>query len=163
MTRFHTPKYRLTKMLAEAGGKTVGDAIREAEARVDSLADDCLLSVDGSLGEIDRAFATLARGYDTAALTALYEASNSLVGIAAAAKLVALDRAAYSLCDLADRMGAAGVFDREALAVHVHALHLFRAHEASSGDFDATSVLIGLRRVRDKFVGHEAPVSQVRH
>ena len=160
MTTYHFPKYRLAGLLRQPGGKFVAEALRDAEAAVVTLRDRCLAYVDDTLAQMTAAQAELVRGSDALALRTIYDASNSLVGVAAAGGLVALDRAAYSLCDMTDRMIQRGTIDTEVIKLHVDALRLFRGMETSPVQVDVRSVLEGLRQVRDRYQRASADTSR---
>ena len=147
--RFVKPQYKLSQQIDEPGGRTVQVAIQSAEEGVGTLKAACVAAVDKQLGELDQAFAVLPDTFDDAAMGKLYHCSTSLIGICSAADLKEMDKAAYSLCDLLDRMTASRRMERGAIAVHVQALHLLRRPPAS---LQLKEVLQGLARVRQKYV-----------
>lgn len=148
---FTVPNYRLSKLLRQSGGKSVAAAVKDASDGVASLAQDCLKSIDELLVEIDRGLKAFAGAPDkAAAANALYKLTNQLIGLAGAARLDEMDRAAYSLCDLLDRMSRARRWDVDAVAVHVQALHLLRNPNALGSVQSLAAVLVGLKKVRDK-------------
>ena len=153
---YHFPQYRLAKLLRQPGGKAISDALADAQAGLESIKGGCLDSIDGSLASIDALWTSLPTAPDSAGLMTLYAEVNVVIGVASAAGLTEMDRAAYSLCDLLDHMASTGRCDRESIGVHIRALHLLR-HPEQLGKGDAVQlVLLGLRRVRDKYAAADA-------
>lgn len=152
---YYRPKMKLAKLLREPGGKTVGEAVKDANAGLESISADCLNEVDAGLGRIDAAFAAIPTGFDIEALHGLYTAVNGLIGLPGIVGLSEMETAAYSLADLIDRMMAAGRFEREAVRVHVQALRLLRRPDVL-GLTAVGEVLAGLAQVRDKYRNIEA-------
>ncbi len=159
MIKYYFPKYALAKQLRQPGGKAVAEALIDANAALAALRPACLEHIDRTLRRMEKAFESLDGDESGRALGLIYEAANDLVGPAATARLVAMDRAAYSLCDLADRMATSGAVDTQALRVHLNALQVFRSLEATGEAFDPVPVLLGLRKVRDKYGAVTAPTA----
>lgn len=150
MTQFHHPRHRLTQLLREPGGRSIADAVSAATENVGALADRAGTFVDKTLAQLDAAFASLPAAFDAAALAPIYQHANNLIGAASAARLAALDRTAYELCDLIDRMSANGRWDVQAIKVHIDALHLFRRSDL--GEAAVQGVTAGLKRVRQHYL-----------
>jgi len=160
LTKLHRPKYRLAELLGEPGGKTVAEAVKAAENGLMALSGNCLDFVDLALKRIDDAYAALPAVREEGAMTQLYRVADELIGVAATAGLTTMDRAAYSLCDLIDRMSGVGAWDREPIRVHVDALHFFRRFELAGDQAEIREVLQGLRRVCEKFCADNPPPSE---
>jgi chemotaxis protein histidine kinase CheA len=159
---FTLPNYRLSKILRQPGGKTVAAAVKDAEEGVAALAEACLESIDEGLLEVDRYRKAFIESQNKApAATALYDATNGIIGLAGAAGLDEMDHAAFSLCDLLDRMTRAGRWDADAVVVHVQALHLLRHPDVLGGAASVQMIVDGLKKVRDKVLaGVEEPGSE---
>ncbi len=147
---FTFPTYRLAKILRQPGGKSVAAALKDAEEGVAGLVEPCLAAIDVAMKAIDGHLASMTAGSTAAAADRLYKEANGIIGLASAAGLPEMDRAAYSLCDLLDRMQAAGRWDRSAIVVHVQALYLLRQPSALGSDGSVRLVLLGLKKVREK-------------
>lgn len=152
---FHFPRYKLARQLRKPGGKTIAAAVNDAQAGLDAIKDDCLATVDQTLLQIDQMVERLKSTQAGHNLMALYEEANSLVGIAATSGLVEMDGAAYSLCDLIDRMTNNGRCDLEPIIVHVRALHLLRRPDQLGQGGAVREILLGLRQVRERYVADE--------
>lgn len=154
--RFHTPRFRLSEQLREAGGKTVADAVQDAGAGLESIAAACLAALDKALVELERDIAALPAKFDETAMGALYHKVNDMIGVAGAAGLPDMDRAAYSLCDLIDSMRVGQRVGADAISVHLQALQLLRRPDALGGEAAVKQILGGLSRVRQKYAPPKA-------
>lgn len=154
---FHFPEYKLTKLLRKPGGKTVANAVAEAQKGLGLLAGDCLAEVDKIIGELDPACAALGASPTREQLLALYEIAVRLVGLSSVAGLVELDRVAYSLCDLVDRMIVSERAALEPIMVHVGAINLLRQRREQLSEEALGQIAAGLRKVRDKYAGGDTP------
>lgn len=145
------PKYKLAKLLRQPGGKTMAQAVEDAEKGLLTLAVPCRETLDRALTAVDQHLAAFLSAPSKATGNALYREVNDIIGVAATVGLNDFDQAAYSLCDLLDRMQEADRWDRDAIRVHVQSLHLLRQPEALQ-DQSLKAVLEGLARVREKFM-----------
>lgn len=149
---FTFPVYRLAKILRRPGGKTIAAALGEAEEGLAGLQVPCLEAIDKALASMSVGLETLNKDKRADASLALYKEVNAVIGLATAAGYPEMDRAAYSLCDLLDRMQESNCLDIEAIRVHVQALHLLRQPEALGGEASVRRILLGLKQVRDKVI-----------
>lgn len=145
-------KQRLTTSLQLPGGKTLADAIGDAEAGLRNLAGVCEACVSDSLAAIDAAFGRLPDRFDHDALMALYRPSSEIVGSSAVTGMVALDKAAHGLCDLVHWMTTHGACDRWVIQAHTDALHAFRSHGASLTPSQTRDLLGRLSQVREQYM-----------
>jgi len=150
------PEYRLAKLLKQPGGKSVADAVKDAETGVASLADRCRDARETALKALDAAWAQADRAAPRLCdLDALYDRANALIGLGAPSGLPLMDEVAYSLCDVADAMRRHEAPSAEPISVHVHALHLIHHMEGQPAAFAAMAE--GLRQVRDRVLGALSP------
>ena len=148
---FHFPKHRLSTLLKKPGGKTVADAVTAANQGLATIQADCAAAVAELLVGLNSLWAARRESLDQPALEELYKECNRLVGVADAAGLVALDRSAFSLCDLLDRMMASDRWDRESIEVHIQALNLLQNPQFASQAVVVREVLLGLGEVRARY------------
>jgi hypothetical protein len=139
---------KLAKIARQPGGKTLDEAVRTAEMRVESVRERCV----ASLAEKAEQLAKVAAG-DRAAnpqgiLDGLYKISNAIFGVAGVYGLDALAESSCSLCDLLYRFSSGEVVNWEAVDVHVDGIRLLAAGYTEG----AASILAGLKRVRARFV-----------
>ncbi len=139
---------RLAKMIREPGGVRVEDALRDAESNLETLRDGCLESIDSRLAGIEQLHRQTEAGASLEQMDAMYAQASDIHSVAGVFGLGELGQAAFSLCELVDRLRAAGRWDAKAVEVHLNALRLFR--EPSPHPAAATAVLEGLGRVTNR-------------
>jgi hypothetical protein len=144
---FHQPKYRLRRQLRTAGGMAVVKALRDADANLESLKDAARLEVVARLAHVDASFKNAGGPVDRAAIAVLYDATNSIVGLASVAGWPMLDQAALSLCSVLDGILQAGQGQAEVVSVHVNAMHLLTKIEGLD-DVGAQHVVNGLLQLK---------------
>jgi hypothetical protein len=138
----------LAKLVRAPGGRTIEQALKAAEARIESVRDVSVASLAEKAEQMAAAAAAARRSGDPEAFGAVYDISNAIYGIAGAFALHALAEAAFSLCDLADHFRSGGEVSWPAVAVHVDGIRLLAALREKAGAQGAESILDGLRRVR---------------
>ena len=133
--------------MKEPGGIRVPDALKKAAENLETIRDDCLGALDEQLTEIER---LCAEGGDDPPDTVkldIYRISNDILAVAGVFSLVELGEAAFSLCELIDRLRGGGGWSRAAVAVHVSAFRLLRNPDDHT---DRSALVQGLRRVTEK-------------
>ncbi len=147
------PANRLAKLLRQPGGKSVAKALRDAEAGVATLAAPCLSEIDKVLATVEHLIAEVDLHTEAALFEQLYDQTNSIIGLATAAGLPEFDRAAYSLCDVLDRMLRTRRMESAVVRVHIRAMHLLRHPDALGSQAAVRQILLGLKQVREKVIG----------
>lgn len=144
---YHRPKYAIAQKVRRGKGVAIPDAVRRAEANVEAMRGDLSLEL---AQKIDKMEALLAAAPAPSQVTPVYDLAEGLIAVAGACGLSGAAKAAHSLCELLDRMGAAERFDREPVMVHLQALRLL---SQSDGLPDAASaqILDGLERVCSRY------------
>lgn len=139
---------RLAKIARQPGGKTIAEALKAAEARIESVRERC----EGALMVKAEQMVAVSGGDRGAGakqtLDRLYEIANAMFGIAGAYGFDALAEAACSLCDLVHRFRSGEAVNWGAVDVHVDGIRLL----ATGHSVGADSILAGLRKVRARFV-----------
>jgi hypothetical protein len=136
---------RLAAMIRRPGGKTARQALSDAERRVDAkLAElaQTLPAATARLRELAEAAPAAPDGLDR-----VYELSNHIFALAAAASFNGLADAAYGLCDLIESFRDTGAVKWEAVRVHADAIRLLGAHP-STGD---SAIAAGLKALGAHF------------
>jgi hypothetical protein len=141
---------KLAKMIDLPGGMTLADALARADRNLDTVKDDYLAVVDKRIVEIE-SLAGFGRP-PAASVERLYAASNEIVATAGVFGLTELGEAAYSFCELIDRLRTRDTWSSEAVAVHVSSLKLLRHPEAIENQGGTAAVLEGLRKVIERAV-----------
>ncbi|MBU1377631.1 MAG: hypothetical protein KKE02_10355 [Alphaproteobacteria bacterium] len=139
---------KLAQITREPGGRTIENAVRAAETRIESTRG---ASVAALVEKAEQMTALAAQGRaagDPAVFDGIYDMSNAIFGIAGAFGLKALADAAFSLCDLADWFRGGEAANWPAIDVHVNGIRLLATLGDKAGAAGAESILEGLRRVR---------------
>ncbi len=139
--------FRLSKLITEPGGIRVTDAVAAATQNLESVRQTCLDKVDRCLNEIEALHAEAGRKASPEVRDEIYRLANQIHGLAGVFGLAPLGEAAFSLCELIDRLQHAGAWRWDAVEVHLNALRLLRRPEHVD---DCDAVLEGLRRVADR-------------
>ncbi|MGD6771250.1 hypothetical protein VQ049_13055, partial [Staphylococcus arlettae] len=93
---------RLSTLIKQKGGVLAQDAIAAAERGVESLRESSLAALDQTLAEIDRRFGKDALGRQAETFDALYLLGSRIIDVGAFVSDSGVDKAAVSLCTLAD-------------------------------------------------------------
>ncbi|THD59930.1 hypothetical protein [Phenylobacterium sp.] len=152
VARIFKVENRLAKVARSPGGKTVEEAVRGAEQRIESVREQCIAALATKADQL----AVLSAGdrgagaQDT--MKGLYNISNAIFGVACVYELDALAEAACSLCDLLHGFRNGETINWSAVDVHVDGIRLL----ATGRSEGALSVLAGLRKVRARFVSAQS-------
>ena len=133
--RYTTPN-RLARFVNTPDGLTPAEAVARAEANLEELRPPRLERIDAIQAELG----------GRAPAAHLYRLAGELAGIAGVFGLRALGHAAYSLCELLDRLRLAKAWSAAAVGVHLDGLRLLRS-VTGEVTTDAAAVLAGLDKV----------------
>lgn len=139
---------KLAQIAREPGGRTIANAVRAAETRVESTR---AASISALVEKAEQMTAIAAVGRasgDVSVFGAIYDLSNAIFGLAGSFGLKALAEAAFSLCDLTDWFRSGEPVNWPALDVHLDGIRLLATLGDKAGAAGADSILEGLRRVR---------------
>ena len=139
---------RLARLIRRPGGAKVADVLKRADENLESIRADCMTALDRHLEEIGRLRAQSGRKASIEVKDAIYRLGNDIHGVAGVFGLTELGEAAFSLCELADRLRLSDRWSQAAVDVHISALRLLR-HPEGAGD--SARVLAGLRQVVERF------------
>ena len=143
--KFTPWKSRLSKIIRQPGGVTVRGALKDAKRNLDMIRRECVAEIDAKLGVIQQKYGQAEDRPETADLDELYRLSNDIVGMAGVFEMNELGEAAFSLCELIDRLKAPDQWDWPAVEVHLSGLRLLR--RATPGAPENQDVLNGLRKL----------------
>ncbi|MGV3577949.1 chemotaxis protein CheE [Brevundimonas sp.] len=135
-------KSPLAKQLHEPGGRMVRDLERQADAALETHRDDAMAMVSGTLILLEE---LCAEAPDDAG-PRVYELASSIVDLAGFFDTGPLFEAAYSLCDISDRMNQAETWHWPSIQVHAQALRLILAGGCRTGR-TSDALLAGLRSI----------------
>jgi len=119
-------KNPLSALVAKPGGIRVGAALEKADQNLAAIREDCLAGFDQQLAELVSLNQPGQPAPSDEARRETYRVANEMYGLAGVFGLVEFGQAAYSLCELVDRLGALGRWHQPAVDVHVAALMLLR-------------------------------------
>jgi hypothetical protein len=148
LARIFKTENRLAKIARLPGGKTIDEAVRSAEQRIESVRDKCVAALAAKAERLAEIAAGDRGAGADATLEGLYNTSNAIFGVACVYDLDALSEAACSLCDLIHGFRSGEAVNWQAIDVHVDGIRLL-----AMGYTDGVeSIMAGLRRVRARFV-----------
>ena len=138
---------KLARIASQPGGKSIADAVRGAEQRIESVRDQCVAALVVKAEQLAVVATGDRKSQETAILDGIYNLSNAIFGVAGVYGLEALAEACCSLCDLVYGFRNGEAVTWSAVDVHVDGIRLL-----STGRMDgASAVLEGLRKVRARF------------
>lgn len=152
MTEAHNIKVknRLGELMRQPGGRSVIDAIRTAESRVEKNRDTFVVALDRAIGRLEAAGASLTEQQDPQRTAEIYAAANDMIAMAGLVGFQALDEVAHGLCDLIDVLRAEGAWSAGAIKVHVDSVLLLRGLRPQD-ELAREKILDGLRQVWIRF------------
>jgi hypothetical protein len=109
--------------MARPGGRTMAEAVRAADAGLDSHREEGMRSLSTTLARLEAACIE----QDEAAEAVVYELASAFADMAGFFDTGPLYAAAFSLCETSDRMTAGGCWQWPSVHVHVRALRLILA------------------------------------
>jgi len=144
--RVHTS---LQRQMARPGGRLIIEAVSRANQALDEQRDHVFALLLANVDAIDALCAT--RPQD--APDQIYALSSAMVDMAGYLDVPTFFEAAFSLCEIADRMKSAGSWSWPSIEVHVRALRLTLAAQGQTSA-DSDRLLEGLRAL----TAHVPPV-----
>ena len=133
-------KSGLARKLRAPGGMTVGEADRRASEGLERHREAVMQTIDATLGELQGLCARMPPdGGEN-----VYILASSVIDLVACFDTGPLHEAAYSLCELSDRMLSAGDWQWPPVLVHVQAMRLI-VTDACRRSCASDTLLAGLR------------------
>ena len=144
------PDNRLAKVVWRPGGKTIAQALDDAQANLDEIRGESLDLLRAKLEEIQVLGKKSEKDPQPTDIETLYALSGEVLDIAGLFGLPELGHAAFSLCELLDRLKSKKAWNWPAVQVHVHGL-LILADPDKTPPEGRQSVVDGLRQVCQRF------------
>lgn len=135
-------KSTLARQMQDPGGRQVRDLERQAVAQLETHRDDAMATVGETLTTLE---ALCAEAPDRAG-PQVYALASSMVDLAGYFDTGPLFEAAYSLCEISDRMIQAEAWHWPSVQVHAQALRLILAGGCRTGR-TSDALLAGLRSI----------------
>jgi hypothetical protein len=143
------PENRLSKVIYIPGGKTIAQALDDAQSNLEDIRTQSLDLLRGKLEEIQTLGKRSEKDPTPEAVQNLYTLSCEVLDIAGLFGLPELGQAAFSLCDLLDRLKTKKTWNWPAVEVHLHGL-LVLADPDKTPPEARQSVVEGLRQVSNR-------------
>ena len=140
------PDNRLAKVVWRPGGKTIAQALDDAQANLDEIRGESLDLLRAKLEEIQVLGKKSEKDPQPTDIETLYALSGEVLDIAGLFGLPELGQAAFSLCELLDRLRSRKAWNWPAVQVHLHGL-LVLADTDKTPPEGRQSVVDGLRQV----------------
>lgn len=142
----------LSRKMAVPGGRTIEEALALAEAGLNSHRQAGMSKISGLMSELEAASAQQAvqRQAD------IYPLAAQILDLAGFFETGPFYQATFSLCDIADRMQAEGIWDWPFITVHVGAMRLILSDDCQTNQ-TSEAVLSGLEAVRLRFMAQQSP------
>lgn len=137
---------RLAEVMRDPGGIRVAEAMDRAAQNLELAKSACLAAMDEQLTELEGVCAEGGRHPPDDTKRRIYDLSNDVVAVAGTFDLAELGQAAFSLCELVDRLRGLERWNQAAVEVHLSACRLLRHPDTS----DRSSVVDGLRKLTQR-------------
>jgi hypothetical protein len=145
-------KPRLGQLMTRKGGMYVAEALKRADATMETLREPSLVGIDDYIAAFDT---LLASGLDGAGLLEnLYARAGDIVSLSGAERNEAVQIAAWSLCNLLDEADSLTPSVLAGIKVHIATIKLL--HRAPADPALQTPILQGLAGVLEKHRGENA-------
>ncbi|CAN5265024.1 hypothetical protein BH10PSE1_BH10PSE1_34890 [soil metagenome] len=142
ITKIKSP---LARQLHEPGGRTVRDATRMAGHELEGHREAVMATITATIDELDAVAAKAEPGTGPR----IYQLASVVIDVGGFFETGPLHEAAYSLCDVADRMIGANVWHWPSVRVHLQAMRLILAGGCRAGH-TSDALLAGLLSVSQK-------------
>ncbi|MFA4894096.1 chemotaxis protein CheE [Brevundimonas sp.] len=136
-------------MIDSPGGVSVGVALAQARANIESKRAEAMAIVDVQIAALESVVPPLSLDDQGFRLTEAYRAANAVIDAASPFELLDLCGAASGLCDLIDGAPADETFDWRIVTVHARSLRLLQTLPVEETEARST-VLDSLKMVADR-------------
>lgn len=142
ITKIKSP---LARQLTEPGGRTVRDATRLAGQELEGHREAVMVTIAATLDELDAVAARAEPGTEPR----IYQLASAVIDLGGFFDTGPLHEAAFSLCDVTDRMIGADTWHWPSVRVHLQAMHLILAGGCRAGS-TSDALLAGLLSVSQR-------------
>jgi len=136
----------LSRKMAQPGGRTIAEALARADQGVEGHREAAMRKLGDHLEQLE----TISRQREPGCETLIYDRAAAFLDMAGFFETGPLYTAAFSLCQLSDRMTALGVWDWPSVEVHLRALRLILSSGCVTGAA-SDEVLNGLAAVARRY------------
>lgn len=142
-------KSNLAKMIDAAGGISIGVALAQARANLESMRAQALAIVEAQISVLEALPAPTGSEDTASRLDEAYRAATALIDAAGPFELFDLCRATAGLCDLIGAVNSDEAFDWRIVTVHARSLRLLQALPAEATE-ERGRILQSLREVIER-------------
>ncbi|TCS13171.1 hypothetical protein [Caulobacter sp. BK020] len=140
---------RLAQLMAEkSGGMYVAEALKRADATLETLREPSLTGIDELIVALDALLVAEVGAEPAARIEGLYQLAANIIGLCGAERNVAVQVAARSLCELLDEADGLAPSTLAGIKVHVASIKLL--HRAPDNPALQGPILQGLASVLEK-------------
>ena len=119
-------KSNLAKMIDAAGGVSIGVALAQARANIESMRPQAMIVIEAGIAALETVPAPIGPEDTPSRLDQAYRAATTLIDAAGPFELFDLCRAASGLCDLIGAINPEEPFDWRIVTVHARSLRLLQ-------------------------------------
>ncbi len=145
---FQFRENRLAKLVLAPGGISEPKAVAAAEANLATIREDSIAVVDQSFNLLKQSATRVTS--DVESKRAVYAGASTIAGIAGSCGLKERGEAAFSLCELVDRLIERSTWDAASVGVHMDALTLLRTLDPNFPEEGRRTIVDGLRNVANR-------------
>ncbi len=142
-------KSNLAKMIDSAGGVSIGVALAQARANIETMRARALTVIDAEIGALEAVPAPTGPEDTPSRLDQAYRAATTLIDAAGPFELFDLCRAASGLCDLIGAIDPEEAFDWRIVTVHAQSLRLLQTLPLEAAE-ERARILHSLSEVIDR-------------
>lgn len=142
----------LSRQVFEPGGRTVRNALEKANAELEVHREPVMATITETLDLLD---AVAAKGAPDAGAR-VYQLASAIVDLGGFFDMGPMHEAAYSLCDISDRMNTAEAWHWPSVHVHLQAMRLI-LNGGCRESRESDALLEGLHSVSQHVVAESAP------
>jgi hypothetical protein len=148
VTEARTFKYRtnLARKMSAPGGVSIADAVSRADAGLEQHRTAAMAALVDCVAALEASCAAQSPGSERG----VYDRAAALLDMAGFFDTGPLYKAAFSLCELADRLIETGAWNWPSITVHVRALRLILADDCRDTE-QAGLILEGLSAILRRF------------
>ena len=156
---FYEPETRLKSMVNRSDGIRVGEAVKKAQANVQSYKATGVASMDEKISQLVEICERMCAGVTEADERKVYLLSNDIFDSAGMFGEPELSEAAYSLCEMIGNRAERVPLSWDAVNVHISSMRLLRQSASDADVATRQAVLQGLRKVTARILA-EASVAE---
>ena len=154
--QFHAPEPRLKSMVNRPDGIRISEAVKKAEANVQSYKATGVASMDEKISQLVEICERMRAGSTSTDERKVYLLSNDIFDAAGMFGEPELSEAAYSLCEMIGNRAERVPLSWDSVNVHISSMRLLRQSASDADAATRQAVLQGLRKVAARILAETA-------